>query len=186
MTLPNATTYHMIPHRHLSPGEERAILDILTVAYAQQFDLFEEYYDNYTHVLMVVGATLAAHVGWEQRTLIIGDHLPLRIAYLESLATQPHLTGLGFGSAAMNIVARQIQDCELGVLSAETPEFHARLGWETWPGPILVRSETGLVPSTDGPLMILRTPHTPAWLDTGEPILAPWSDLEETFQGTLV
>lgn len=169
-------TYHTVRHSRLAPGEERAILAILTAAYGQQFDVFEEYYANYTHVLMVLGATLAAHVCWEQRTLALDGHPPLRIAYLESLATQPHLAGRGYGSAAMNIVAQQVQDCDLGVLSAETPMFHARLGWETWRGPILVRAESGLVASTDGPLMILRTPRTPAWLDLDAPILAPWSD----------
>ena len=57
---------------------------------------------------------------------------------------------------------------ELGALGTGLHSFYERLGWETWPGPLAVRTAEGPVPTPEeeGYVMIRRTPSTPP-LDLG-------------------
>lgn len=49
----------------------------------------------------------------------------------------------------------------------------ARLGWETWRGPLFIRTADGLLPTPDEDVMIRRLPRTPA-LDVTQSLSAEW------------
>jgi aminoglycoside 2'-N-acetyltransferase I len=63
----------------------------------------------------------------------------------------------------------------LGALSAASPAFYARLGWEPWLGPSAVETASGEVrtPEDDGGIMILTTPTSPP-LDRRGVLSCPW------------
>ena len=75
----------------------------------------------------------------------------------------------------MRRLQAEIIDYDLGGLS-ENPDFrfwYQRLGWESWRGQLLIRTEQGLLPTPGEHCMILRLPKTPA-LDLGSSLSAEW------------
>jgi aminoglycoside 2'-N-acetyltransferase I len=102
----------------------------------------------------------------------------LDVGYVENVATLPELHGAGHGTAVMRAINEIIVDeYALGALATGDNGFYERLGWETWGGPIQVRTLDGeRVRSVDedGHVMVLRTPRTPADLDLGGPIAVDW------------
>ncbi len=179
MTLPVYITFHLIEHHRLTPGERRAIGDLCTRAFEEPFEDFMASYTQCTHVLMYSRGILAAHACWEERLLQQDERPPLRTAYVEGVATEPDLQHHGFGSAVMGVVTQQIWDFELAALCAAKSHFYARLGWEAWRGSTFVRDDAGLHATPDEPVMIYRTGRTPAWLDPGASLTAPWRDAPE-------
>jgi aminoglycoside 2'-N-acetyltransferase I len=78
----------------------------------------------------------------------------------------------------MKRVAEEIKDFELGALSPFSVAYYERLGWELWRGPLLIRTDEGLVRTPrDGDVMILRLPRTPD-LDLYAPLSAEWREGE--------
>jgi aminoglycoside 2'-N-acetyltransferase I len=63
---------------------------------------------------------------------------------------------------------------EIGALSPSAEAFYERLGWETWSGPLVVRTATGTEDTPDETVMILRLPQTPATLDVTAPLAVDW------------
>jgi hypothetical protein len=68
-------------------------------------------------------------------------------------------------------------DFDLGALSPSDDGFYVRLGWETWRGPLSIRTATGSMPTPEDRVMILCLPGTPD-LDLDAPLSAEWRDGE--------
>ena len=97
------------------------------------------------HFLLEDAGSLVAHAAVVERELRAGD-LPIRAGYVEAVATRPDSQRKGQGSRLMAAVQEHIRATyELGALSAASPAFYARLGWEPWQGPTAVRTEMGTV-----------------------------------------
>jgi aminoglycoside 2'-N-acetyltransferase I len=138
--------------------------------------LFATFHDA-THILGFVGSTLVSHAMWVTRWLQPRDSPHLRTAYIEMVATEPHLQGRGFATAVMRRLAGAIVGYELGALCPAEPQFYARLGWIFWRGPLFIGLGEQFVPTPDERIMILRLPKTPS-LDVSQPLSAEWREGE--------
>ena len=138
------------------------------------FGLWFDYLPGSTHVLGRLDGELVSHAAWVTR-LLQPEGLPLlRTAYVEAVATAPEHQGRGYATAVLRALADRITDFDLGALSPSDAKFYARLGWESWRGPTLIRlPEGGLLDPTGEDVMILRLPATPA-LDLNARLTAEW------------
>lgn len=130
-----------------------------------------------THVLGFLGSTLVSHAMWVTRWLQPEDGSRLRTAYVEMVATEPHLQRHGFATAVMGRLANAVTEYDLGGLCPGTPALYARLAWVFWRGPLFIRSRERLVPTPDERVMILALPKTPS-LDSDQPLSAEWREGE--------
>ncbi len=132
------------------------------------------------HVFLEGEGRALAHAMVIDRRLYIGHEgdLALDVGYVENVATQPDLHGLGYGTRVLREINRVISDeYVLGALATGSHGFYARLGWETWLGPTHVRMVDGQrvrSADEDGDVMVLRTPRTPGDLDLGGAIAVDW------------
>ena len=126
-----------------------------------------------THVLTEREGVLVGHACWVTRWLSAGGRPPFRTAYIEAVATEPKLQRRGIGGAVMKRVGREIRTYDLGGLCPNYPEFYARFGWESWRGPLAIRTNDGLVETPDEHVMVLRTPLTPD-IDIDARLTAEW------------
>ena len=126
-----------------------------------------------THVLAEFDGVLAGHACWVTRWLSADDRPSLRTAYIEAVATEPKLQRRGIGGAVMKRVGREIRTYELGGLCPNYPDFYARFGWETWRGPLAIRTREGMLETPDEHVMVLRTPLTP-YIDMDARLTAEW------------
>ncbi len=164
----------VIPGAGLDGAQREAIIALCNRAYGEDLrPLFETWVDA-THVLGFYGERLVSHALWVTRYLQVGDGPLLRTAYVEAVATDPAYRGRGFASALLQRIADEVRDFDLAALSPSDPAFYARLGWDLWRGPLLIRTATGLQPSPeDEQVMILRLPKTPP-LDLTATLSAEW------------
>ena len=138
--------------------------------------LFQTFTDT-THVIGWWGSVIVSHAMWVTRWLQPSNQPPLRTAYVDMVATEPHFQGRGFAAAVMRRLARAIDDFELGGLSPAEPMLYTKLGWVFWQGPLFIRTQDGLISTPDGSVMILRLPKTPP-LDLTLPMSAEWREGE--------
>jgi aminoglycoside 2'-N-acetyltransferase I len=99
-----------------------------------------------------------AHAAVVERTLRVGDR-PVRVGYVEAVATEPDSQGSGRGTEVMTAAGQWIrQEYELGLLATGEFHFYERLGWERWLGPTFVIDGQQLLrsPDADGAVMALR------------------------------
>ena len=125
------------------------------------------------HVLALLDDVVVSHALWVTRWLAPGERPPLRTAYVEAVATNPAHQGRGLGSAVMHALVREVGDFELAALcpSDVGQPLYARLGWETWLGPLRIREGAALIDTPDESVMIHRLPQSPR-LDLHEPLSA--------------
>jgi aminoglycoside 2'-N-acetyltransferase I len=98
-----------------------------------------------------------------ERTLRIGDR-PVRVGYVEAVATEPEHQGSGRGTEVMTAAGDWIrQEYELGVLATGEFHFYERLGWERWLGLTFVIDDHQLLRSLDADdaIMVLRVGSAP-------------------------
>jgi aminoglycoside 2'-N-acetyltransferase I len=157
----------------LSPATYAAIISLCDEAYEEELSSLFATFINPTHVMAYLGDVLVSHAMWVTRWLQPGALPLLRTAYVEMVATAPAYQGQGFGTAVMQRLAGEIQDFDLGGLSTGSPGFYARLGWQSWRGPLFIRTDTGVLPVPDDSMMFLRLPKMPA-LDVTAPLSAEW------------
>ena len=157
----------------LSPATNAAIISLCNEAYEEELSSLFATFISPTHVMAYLGDVLVSHAMWVTRWLQPGTLPLLRTAYVEMVATAPAYQGQGFGTAVMQRLAAEIQDFELGGLSTGSSGFYARLGWQSWRGPLFIRTDTGVLPVLDDSMMFLRLPKTPA-LDVTAPLSAEW------------
>ncbi|MFN8441772.1 MAG: GNAT family N-acetyltransferase [Caldilineaceae bacterium] len=165
----------VIPRDQLSLIQKEEIRQLCTRVYEEDFSDFWGTFADSTHVLGYVGDQLVSHAAWVLRWLQPEGYSPLRTAYVEAVATDVEHQRHGYATLTMQHLQAEIVDYELGGLS-ENPDvrhWYARLGWESWQGPLSIRTEQGLLATPDDHCMILRLPPTPP-IQLTSPLSAEW------------
>jgi len=173
----NQLTIQVVQSTSLSEIDRKRIIALCNRAYGEDIEPLFNTFVGATHVLGYYNG-LVSHALWVTRYLQVGNAPFLRTAYIEAVATDPAYRNRGFATAIMNCIANEIQDYELAALSPSSVTFYERLGWELWRGPLFIRTENGLLSSSDEEqVMILRLPRTPL-LDLSAPLSAEWREGE--------
>jgi aminoglycoside 2'-N-acetyltransferase I len=161
-----------------TPAEVRAeIVALCSAAFDTDYAAFIASFGRVTYVIAQVDSHIVSVAMWCDRWLQ-PEGLPLlRTAYVEGVATDPAYRGRGIASAVMRRIAQEIRDYDLGALGPSDVGWYARLGWEMWRGPMFMRTEGGLVATSECEVMILRLPNTPL-LDLDAAISCEWRELE--------
>lgn len=110
------------------------------------------------HFFVEDDGSLVSHASVVPRVIEIGSR-PLRVGYVEGVATHPARRRQGFSSAAMTVASDHIRSVyEMGALGTDLFSFYERFGWERWRGPTYIRRTDGLFHSDeeDGYVMVLR------------------------------
>jgi aminoglycoside 2'-N-acetyltransferase I len=164
----------------LTSDEVHALRALFAAAWPAPDDAFaEEDWEHAlggVHVLLEKDGRILSHASVVPRVLEVGGE-PLRVGYVEAVATWPEFQHQGHGSAVMREIGSVIvAEYELGALGTGEFGFYERLGWEHWRGPTSVRTPTGTARTTaeDGYIMVLRTPATPPNLALDAPISCQW------------
>jgi aminoglycoside 2'-N-acetyltransferase I len=133
------------------------------------------------HVMAEARGRVMAHAMIVDRAVYVGSPEAaeaIDAAYVENVATLPEAQERGYGAAVMRETNRIVaEEYALGVLATGEHGFYARLGWQTWDGPVSVRMADGeqvRAADQDGRIMVLRTPRTPAELRNDAPIAVDW------------
>jgi aminoglycoside 2'-N-acetyltransferase I len=167
----------VIPVAQLPAERLGALLAMCNRAYEEDLEPLFRTMSDTTHVIGWLGPSVVSHAMWVTRWLQVGDGRPLRTAYVEMVATDPNSQGQGYATAIMRRLATAIADFDLGALSPSDPAFYARLGWESWRGPLAIRTAGGLIATPDDEVMILRLARTPP-LNLDLPLSAEWREGE--------
>ena len=114
---------------------------------------------------------------WVNRRLQIGTNPVMPTAYIEMVATEKTYSSRGLAAAIMKRVADEIQDFDLSALSPFSVAYYERLDWQLWPGPLFIRTDSGVIPTPREEVMILRLPRTPN-LNINDPLSAEWREGE--------
>jgi aminoglycoside 2'-N-acetyltransferase I len=165
----------VVPSSALSRETLDQILELCDRAYGEDLrEIFQSFVDP-VHVLATADGIVLSHALWVTRWLAPGGRAPLRTAYVEAVATDPARQRQGFASATLRRVLREVEGFELAALcpSDYGQPLYARLGWETWTGPLSVRCGSNLIDTADESIMIHRLPLTPA-LRLSESMSAEW------------
>jgi aminoglycoside 2'-N-acetyltransferase I len=160
------------PRASLTQTLHGDIIALCTRAYEEEFGDILALFDDPTHVVAYLGGELVSHALWIPRTLTYNG-APLLCAYVEAVATEPRHQGRGYASAVLRALAAAITAYDIGALSPSDPAFYARLGWESWRGPLAAATDAGITPTPGEDVMILRLPKTPP-LDLKGTLVAPW------------
>lgn len=170
--------------RRLSTGELtsrevaslRALFD---AAWTDEGDEFTE--DDFAHAsggmhfVVEVDGAVVSHASVIERVLHTSGRR-LATGYVEGVATLPTHRRRGYGTAIMEQVGEYIDETfELGALGTGLHALYERLGWIVWRGPTSVRTDRGIVPTTeeDGYVLVRLTLTSPA-LDVSAPISCDW------------
>jgi aminoglycoside 2'-N-acetyltransferase I len=163
----------------LSPELVAVLRDLSTAAWADRSEAFtDQDWDHAVggvHFILEEDGSIVAHTSVVDRELhTSGHHLPT--GYVEAVATRPAHQRRGHGSALMREVGAYIdQTFHLGALDTGSPAFYEALGWVVWKGPTFVRTDAGLIRTSeeDGQVLVRLTPTTPD-LDLSAPISCDW------------
>jgi aminoglycoside 2'-N-acetyltransferase I len=164
----------------LEPELVAELIALCEAAFEKPFASLWERVGPGVHVVAEVDGTPVAHAMIVDRALYLGGESGVTIdaGYIEHVATAPGAQHHGHGSAVMREISRIIgEEYELGALATGSHTFYEPPGWEVWRGPTFVRSLDGewlRSADSDGHVMMLRTPRTPAGLDLDSPIAVDW------------
>lgn len=167
----------VLPYTELSQHERDELLALCSRAFHCNYDVIYRTFVDPIHVLGTVDGVLACHALWITRWLQTSTSPLLRTAFVEAVATEPAWQGRGYATQLMRRLQAAIGAFDLGALSTGIPGFYRRLGWETWHGPLFIRTNGDLLATPEDTVMILRLPRTPS-LDLGEPLSAEWREGE--------
>ena len=157
----------------------RAVLDVCSRAYAEDFEPYLRLLSAATHLLGRIDGELVTHAAWVERELHSPPTGTLRTAYVEAVATRPEWQGRGFASSLLSRIPALVADFDLAALAPSREAFYARLGWERWRGPLAYRQPDGTIVATpEEVVMIYRLPRTPSTLDPAGPLSTGWRPLE--------
>lgn len=141
------------------------VIDLCVAAHEEEDfrNLFSYVPSGAWHFLAYHGDRLTSHAMVTTRWLQPDGQVLLKTAYIDAVSTLPAYQGQGHGSAVMRRLAGDIDDeYTIACLETDREGFYARLGWESWRGPLAGRCEQGLVPTPDQRgIMILRLSGTP-------------------------
>jgi aminoglycoside 2'-N-acetyltransferase I len=142
-----------------------AIIDVCIEAHQEPDfqNLFKYSPSGGWHFLAFLEDRVVSHASVGTRWLQPEGQPILKTAYVDAVATHPAHQEQGYGSAVMQQLAKDIDlEYTIACLETDRESFYARLGWETWRGPLAGRSEQGLVPTPEQRgIMILRLSGTP-------------------------
>ncbi|HEY0931675.1 MAG TPA: GNAT family N-acetyltransferase [Gemmatimonas sp.] len=180
-----ALSIERLTTRELNADQRTAMLTLCAEAYEEDLSAYLTDIGEGEHLLGWQDDVLVSHLMWVERLLhrdrrSASLRPPFRSAYIELVATAPAQQGRGHASALMRAAAVAISDFDIGALSPSDEQFYARLGWETWRGPLFVRpqpDEAGQAvweATPDEEIMILRLPATPSLLDLRAPLAVDW------------
>lgn len=177
LTLSHQPSNHLaitvITSPDLSEADRAAVIALCSRAFETDFaPLFNTFHEP-THVLAKLDGVLVSHALWVTRWLQAGHGPLLRTAFVEAVATDPAFQGQGYATQVMQSLRAAIADYDLAGLSTGSPGFYARLGWQSWRGPLFVRTEVGLLATPTDSVMVLSLPNTPP-LDLDGPLSAEW------------
>lgn len=158
----------------LSWDQRQAVLQLCDAAYGEPTQQYFADVGPGRHFLGYAGRRLVSHVMVVERFLQAVDRPALRTAYVELVATAPLQQGRGYASTLLRYLTTTIHDFDVAALSPSAPEFYARLGWQLWRGPLSARMATGIEPTPDEQVMILRLPRTPSALDLRAALSVEW------------
>lgn len=176
-----ALQFEAVPAAALDRTTRAEILAVCSDAYEEDFAAYLELLAGAVHVLGRLDGALVAHAAWVERPLYASNlATPLRAAYVEAVAVPTALQGRGHGTQVLAALPPRLEDYDIAALSPSEPGFYARLGWETWRGPLWYREAgTGAeVPTLEEEIMVLRLPKTPTTLDLSARLGIDWRPLE--------
>lgn len=164
----------VLPADDLYDEERDELLALLSAAYEEDFAAYLNLLPEPVHLIARVDGRMVSHLCWVTRWLQVGDGPLLRTAYVEAVATLPACQGQGHASALLAVLPPLIAAFDIAALSPSDSAFYARFGWQDWRGPLLIRTDAGLVPpEEEESAMVLRLPRTPA-LDLDAPLSVEW------------
>lgn len=155
-------TIEVRPASSLAPADHAVILALCTTAYEEDFTPILAQFPDPIHIIGRIDTSIVTHALWVTRWLQPQGHPLLRTAYVEAVATLPIEQGRGHATALIAALPPLLTEFDLAALSPSEPQFYARLGWQSWQGPLAVRTPTGLESTPDEEAMILRLPRTPS------------------------
>jgi aminoglycoside 2'-N-acetyltransferase I len=173
----NRPIFQLRHGKDLSPKQKTEVISLCSMAYEIDFKAILHSFPDPIHVLAYVDDMLVSHALWITRWLQYDLSPLLQTAYVEAVATHPAHQYQGFGTDVMRKVHASILDYDIGALSPSDYHWYARLGWERWQGPLVIRNNGELLPTPGEEVMILRLPQTPA-LDLNAPLSAEWREGE--------
>jgi aminoglycoside 2'-N-acetyltransferase I len=142
-----------------------AIIDLCVEAHQEQDfrNLFTYVPSGGWHFLAYHDELLVSHAMVTTRWLQMEDQPLLKTAYIDAVATLPAYQGLGYGSALMRQLARDIDhEYMIACLETDRETFYERLSWQIWRGPLAGRGEQGMIPTPEQRgVMVLRLSQTP-------------------------
>jgi GNAT superfamily N-acetyltransferase len=150
-----------IPAARLAPADRDAIVALCSAAYEEPFAVYLDMFADPVHIITQSAGRIISHACIVTRWVQPAGHRPLRTAYVEAVATLPGEQGNGHASRILAAIPALVADFEIAALSPSEAGFYARLGWESWLGPLAVRMADRLEASIDEEVMILRLPLTP-------------------------
>jgi aminoglycoside 2'-N-acetyltransferase I len=156
----------------LSSDDRAAIIELCIEAHQEEGfkELFTLVPSGGLHFRAFDHDRLVSHAMATTRWLQPEGHPLLKTAYVDAVSTLPASQGLGYASAVMRRLASEVDPLyAIGCLETDRESFYARLGWETWRGPLAGRGDQGLVATPDQRgVMVLRLSQTPELdLDSG-------------------
>lgn len=157
----------------LSPAALEEVLRLNVEAFHEPIAPYLEAIGPGEHLLGRVDGRLVSHLMWVTRWLQPEGFPLLRTAYVELVATDPADRGHGYATQLLTALPPLIGDYQLAALSPATERLYTRLGWRYWRGPLAVRTDQGLEPTSDESVMFLPLPLTPP-LDPNSPLSVEW------------
>lgn len=184
----------VVPANNLTDKVRSELVNLCSRAFEEDYELYMLALKDAVHVLGRVDGKLVTHGAWITRWMQLEGNMPgkraveraddmLRTAYIEGVATEEAFRRRGYAAAVMRRIASEIQHFDIGGLSPFSVEYYARLGWEEWRGPLLIRQHGQLLPTIledeqdEECLMILQLPNTAA-IDLDGAISIEWREGE--------
>ncbi len=157
----------------MTPGQRRAVIDLCSRAFEEEYEAYLETFADPVHVLACLDGELVSHALWITRWLQPGQSDLLRTAFVEGVATEPAYRRRGLARRVMQVLQEKIQDFQIGALAPFDVGWYQRLGWELWQGPLFARTAAGLQATPGEEAMILRLAGTPP-LNLADPLSIEW------------
>lgn len=144
----------------LTPTQREFLHGLAVAAYGKDFTAHDLAHAlDGVHIVVREGERWLAHAAVVPRTLHVGER-PVRVGYVEAVASQPDRQGEGLASRVMQAAAELIcKRYDIGALSTGEHEFYERLGWEAWRGSSYIIGRDGRrrrSADEDDGIMVLR------------------------------
>jgi aminoglycoside 2'-N-acetyltransferase I len=170
------TALHTAPTEALPALLRQALRALLDAAFDGDFSDHDWHHAvGGTRVWVTTADGVVSHGALVERRLVCAG-TPLRVGYVEAVATSTSARRRGHGARVMRRIGELIVErYPLGVLSTGTHAFYETQGWERWRGATFVDGSDGrtATPADGDDIMVFRTPRSP---DSGlvRPIVCDW------------